>query len=681
MLAVASPIALTSPSNFPHSKDADGAPQPSRGSGLDAILSDKIEFVEGSSTGALAQGEAKYPYINVSSDESARNARPPLPAKPLANGAAPTSPFTPDHSIYSRPIITTWVMKHQTSPGFINTGNTCFLNSVLQCLIHTPPLQHLLNQHGSPDDKCRVSDNFCMACKLRDTMKSAFLKREKPFIPTQVVGNLHRIAKHMHRGRQEDAHEFLRYSVDALQRSCLAGYPPKLDTKIAQTTWVHRLFGGRLRSRVTCSSCGHPSDTFDAILDLSLDIQSVGSLKQAIAKFVQVDHLRGANKYKCERCKKMVNAEKQFTVHDAPVCLTVHLKRFTPLGRKISHTIEYGHTLELQPAMSEGQHGPRYALYAVISHAGSGPNSGHYYAHVKGPDGFWYDANDESVIRTTSSTVVGRKNAYMLFYMRMQGDALGAAINLHGANGLKKGMKREMPEDDDEDRGVPANGTAAPASSPVPQKKPALDKSSPLSPRPYPQAVKLQERIAKVTADKGSTLRSNVSLVPYSSDGEEEEHGEGREATPAPEKSSPPSVPPSSSSVAPGARYSSPIEPASFYGNAQPVKKRKSFSGSDDDAEHGPNEAKRHRSSPPSETQRRDKQQLAKRMPGTPFTSSSMSNNLHEARGGPSQEQGHGFNPPRRGPPQQIASVGHKVFHPKGSKFAARMKPRTRTMI
>jgi ubiquitin carboxyl-terminal hydrolase 36/42 len=327
------------------------------------------------------------------------------------------------------------------------------------------------------------------------------------------------------------------------------------------------------------------------------------------------------------------------------------------------------------------QHGPRYALYAVISHAGGGPNSGHYYAHVKGPDGSWYDANDESVIRTTSSTVVGRKNAYMLFYMRMQGDALGAAINLHGANGLKKGMKRETHKDDDEDRGVAANGTAAPASSPLQQQKPALDKPSPLAPRPDPQAVKLQERIAKVSAHNRAPLRSNVSLVPYSSDGEEEEQGEGREATPAPEKCSPPSLPPSSSSVVPGASSSSPIKPSSFYGDSQLPKKRKSFGGSDDDADRSTNEVKRHRSSPPSETQRRDKQQLVKRAPGTPFTSSTMSNNLHEARGGPGQEQGHGFNPPRRGPPQQIANVGHKVFHPKGSKFAARMKPRTRTMI
>lgn len=82
---------------------------------------------------------------------------------------------------------------------------------------------------------------------------------------------------------------------------------------------------------------------------------NVGSVKQALSKFVQIDHLRGANKYKCDGCKKLVNAEKQFTVHDAPMCLTVHLKRFTPLGRKLGHLVDYGHSLDLQPAMSEGQ--------------------------------------------------------------------------------------------------------------------------------------------------------------------------------------------------------------------------------------------------------------------------------------------------------------------------------------
>lgn len=124
----------------------------------------------------------------------------------------------------------------------------------------------------------------------------------------------------MRKGRQEDSHEFLRYAIDALQKSCLAGMSPwvpisrfpfyrltlrlstrKIDPKVAETTWIHKIFGGQLRSRVTCRECHHNSDTFDSILDLSLDILHQSSLKEALHHFVKVDTLKGADKYKCEK--------------------------------------------------------------------------------------------------------------------------------------------------------------------------------------------------------------------------------------------------------------------------------------------------------------------------------------------------------------------------------------------
>ena len=75
----------------------------------------------------------------------------------------------------------------------------------------------------------------------------------------------------------------------------------KVESKLAETTWVHKIFGGRLRSRVTCSKCGHNRDTFDSILDLSIDIHNVNTLKAALKKFTTVDLLKGADKYKCEK--------------------------------------------------------------------------------------------------------------------------------------------------------------------------------------------------------------------------------------------------------------------------------------------------------------------------------------------------------------------------------------------
>ena len=84
----------------------------------------------------------------------------------------------------------------------------------------------------------------------------------------------------------------------------------KLDHKLAETTWVDKIFGGRLRSRVTCLSCHYNSDTFDSMLDLSVDICNVSNLRDALRKFVAVDQLKGADKYKCEKCVSSVFVER-----------------------------------------------------------------------------------------------------------------------------------------------------------------------------------------------------------------------------------------------------------------------------------------------------------------------------------------------------------------------------------
>lgn len=76
-----------------------------------------------------------------------------------------------------------------------------------------------------------------------------------------------------------------------------------MNHALAETTWVHKIFGGRTRSRVTCESCGHNSDTFEACLDLSLDLANSRRVEQALANFVKLEKLAGEGKdrYKCEK--------------------------------------------------------------------------------------------------------------------------------------------------------------------------------------------------------------------------------------------------------------------------------------------------------------------------------------------------------------------------------------------
>ncbi|KAI6047525.1 cysteine proteinase [Pisolithus marmoratus] len=488
---------------------------------FNSLLPPPIEFIEGSSTGALAVAEDKYEPINSSPKASKHQELPKAPSVSYATPqkVSQSTSTTPKRQLHTGAIDLSWPAGCTVGSGLHNIGNTCFLNSALQCLLHTPPLLRVLHAH-SHSDPCRVKSNgFCMSCSLRQVMMDSHQK-SRPFTPYPITSKLQLIAKHMRRGRQEDAHEFLRYAIDALQKSCLAGYPQKIDHKLAETTWVHKIFGGRLRSRVTCRECSHHSDTFDSMLDISLDIYGSSTLKEAFKKFVAVDYLKGADKYLCERCKKPVVAEKRFTIHEAPAVLTVHLKRFSPLGRKIGHFVHYDEHLSLQPVMSEGQYGPRYSLYGIISHAGGGPNSGHYFAHVKGANGRWFEMNDTTVSQE-SRPPVDMKSAYILFYIRDKGQSLDAAVNStkptatassSARPSIAASMKKRKVTEVDEDVGVKVEqrfiGPLLPPPTP--------NTCSPISSQaePDPQALTLRRKIAAAT----QTSDALSSLVMYGDD-------------------------------------------------------------------------------------------------------------------------------------------------------------------
>lgn len=74
----------------------------------------------------------------------------------------------------------------------------------------------------------------------------------------------------------------------------------KLPHSVQETTAVHQIFGGYLRSQVRCLKCKAESNTYDPCLDLSVDINTSTNLQKALKDFIKVDHIGGRdNKYKC----------------------------------------------------------------------------------------------------------------------------------------------------------------------------------------------------------------------------------------------------------------------------------------------------------------------------------------------------------------------------------------------
>ncbi|PPS20293.1 hypothetical protein GOBAR_AA00277 [Gossypium barbadense] len=178
--------------------------------------------------------------------------------------------------------------------------------------------------------------------------------------PSKIQSCIKIFAEHFRFGRQEDAHEFLRYVIDACHNTCLR--LKKLRRQGSEgggeavngNTVVKEIFGGALQSQVKCLGCGAESNKVDEIMDISLDILHSGSLKEAMHKFFQPEVLDGNNKYKCDNCKKLVAARKQLSIRQAPNILVIQLKRFEGiLGAKIDRLITFEEVLVLSSFMSK----------------------------------------------------------------------------------------------------------------------------------------------------------------------------------------------------------------------------------------------------------------------------------------------------------------------------------------
>lgn len=179
--------------------------------------------------------------------------------------------------------------------GLQNLGNTCFMNSILQCLSNTAELTEVfssgrykeqINRTNTLGCKGRVAESYAKLVKdmwndgYRCVVPSPFKKVIGEF-QTQFSGY-----------EQQDAHEFLGFVLDGLHedlnRKTVKPHVNKIESKgrddsvISREAWrrfllrndseiVDRMHG-QLRSHVTCTNCGKESVTFEAFSCLSLPI-------------------------------------------------------------------------------------------------------------------------------------------------------------------------------------------------------------------------------------------------------------------------------------------------------------------------------------------------------------------------------------------------------------------------
>ncbi|KAI1813297.1 cysteine proteinase [Poronia punctata] len=195
------------------------------------------------------------------------------------------------------------------------------------------------------------------------------------------------------------------------------------------TGWVHDIFEGVLTSETRCLSCETSSQRDETFLDLSIDLEEHASVTSCLQKFSAEEMLCERNKFHCDTCGGLQEAEKRMKVKRLPKVLALHLKRFKVAEdysrlQKLFHRVVYPYQLRLFNTTEEVEDPDRlYELYAVVVHIGGNAYHGHYVSVIKTEDRGWLLFDDEMVepvdkhyVRNFFGDKPGMACAYVLFY-------------------------------------------------------------------------------------------------------------------------------------------------------------------------------------------------------------------------------------------------------------------------
>ncbi|CAG5091721.1 Oidioi.mRNA.OKI2018_I69.PAR.g13213.t1.cds [Oikopleura dioica] len=306
--------------------------------------------------------------------------------------------------------------------GLKNIGNSCYLNSVLQCLLHCAPMQSYLTKGGYESEINSRSKTSGKVAKYAAQLFEDLLSGSTGN-PTLVKGAVSKASGLFRGTAQEDAQEFLRWFLEALHDDvCRIVSKPRItqEAKTASEAWrfyksredssIVDMCVGQLKSSLTCSVCSYVSEVWDPFWDLSLPIPSLArGIDDCLKEFQREEILDGSEQPKCEKCKKRRKMSKKFSIEKYPQLLVIHLKRFGDSTgysrRKITTDIRFPEIMSMD--------GNKYELQSVCNHFGS-IGGGHYTAYGKTQSG-WFDYNDSHVSSTSSFQ---SKDAYLLFYTR-----------------------------------------------------------------------------------------------------------------------------------------------------------------------------------------------------------------------------------------------------------------------
>ncbi|OHS93701.1 Clan CA, family C19, ubiquitin hydrolase-like cysteine peptidase [Tritrichomonas foetus] len=280
-----------------------------------------------------------------------------------------------------------------------NCGNTCWMNSLLQCLISNPLLQKWFLS-----ESINITEIDCPEAAVHNHLCRLFLAQlgESTFSITDYLFSVWTMSPIFATSNQCDSHEFfldLRSKLDDF-------YQKKFESQVFSS-----IFNCQLKVIESCENCDDTRTFIENSSDLILNIENCSSLSEALSNY-----LLGSSPRTCNNCHKQ--CKRQYFFNTLPSTLTIALVRASYSERSVKNVqltdeLSLDNFIDLDKKKELGD--SLYSLVGMVVRPGSG-EMGHYWANVK-KNGIWYRCDDNSV-STVDMNSAFRDDACLLFYIR-----------------------------------------------------------------------------------------------------------------------------------------------------------------------------------------------------------------------------------------------------------------------
>ena len=327
--------------------------------------------------------------------------------------------------------------------GLANLGNTCFMNSALQCLSHTYELNNFLDKETY---KNRLNDTpeSLVLCEW-DNLRKMMWSENCTISPGGFVGAVQKVARIKDRviftgWAQNDLTEFLQFVTECFHESIsrevemnIQGNAITNTDKLAlscfkmmknmykkeYSEFLNMFFGIHV-SKIKSLESDYLNITPEPFFNLNLPISDDNTLEKCIELYTATEKMDGDNKILNDKTNKKEIAEKNIQFWSLPNILVITLKRFNNNNTKNQRFIDFPlENLDMRKyIVGYDKESYMYDLYGICNHSG-GSAGGHYTSYVKNANNKWYHFNDTNC---NEINLGGLKTplAYCFFYRKQK---------------------------------------------------------------------------------------------------------------------------------------------------------------------------------------------------------------------------------------------------------------------